>query len=65
MAACEFRLDNSACPEPIQARDIQSLSHFKSQEGMSFHVAIARKAAREIEDQYHWLADHPFPSMPV
>jgi plasmid stabilization system protein ParE len=23
---------------------------------MSFHVAIARKAAREIEDQYNWLA---------
>jgi len=25
---------------------------------MSFHVAIARKAAREIEDQFNWLADH-------
>ncbi len=24
---------------------------------MSFHVAIARKAAREIEDQFNWLAD--------
>jgi plasmid stabilization system protein ParE len=23
---------------------------------MSFHVAIARKAAREIEEQYNWLA---------
>jgi plasmid stabilization system protein ParE len=24
---------------------------------MSFRVAIARKAAREIEGQYHWLAE--------
>jgi plasmid stabilization system protein ParE len=24
---------------------------------MSLHVAIARKAAREIEEQYHWLAE--------
>ena len=24
---------------------------------MSFHVVIARKAAREIEEQYHWLAE--------
>jgi len=24
---------------------------------MKFHVAIARKAAREIEDNYLWLAD--------
>ena len=24
---------------------------------MSFHVLIARKAAREIEEQYHWLAE--------
>lgn len=25
---------------------------------MSFSVTIARKAAREIEDQYDWLAQH-------
>jgi len=24
---------------------------------MSLHVVIARKAAREIEKQYHWLAE--------
>ena len=24
---------------------------------MSFHVIIAHKAAREIEEQYHWLAE--------
>jgi len=24
---------------------------------MSWHVTIARRAAREIEEQYHWLAE--------